>query len=508
MGPPTHPDEPAAGPAGGGSASEDPPAVREAAGGPAAGRRRIEVGLALARPRTWRSAADRFVALLRAGALTLSILTFASYVIGLLRDRAILAEFGASRQVDAFKAAFIVPELSLSLVVASGLAAPFIPLYSALARRDLAEAHRFAQTIATLAVLAMVVVSGLLWLAAPATAEIVVPGFDAAERALYVDLFRVMLVGPILFAASIALGEILVAERRFLFYGLAPPLYNAGIVVGAVLLAGPLGIFGPAYGAVLGAAAHLLIRVAGARRAGVPLRPRLAVRMPAVGEFIRLMLPKTGSSPLEPLTFLAFTNLASGLAAGSVTAVDIARNFQSVPVSLVGVAFSLAAFPALSAAAAAGERHRFVAQLRESGLAIASLSVVAALGLAVVASPAIAILLGGGRFDAAAVERTALVLGVFALSIPFEGLGHLVSRAIFATRHTLLQVAASVVGFGVSVGSAAVLLGPLGVVAIPTGFVIGSAVRLALLGLVLAVRIRRIGPAPEPAPGAPSAPPT
>ncbi len=205
----------------------------------------------------------RFVALLRSGALTLSVLTFASYVMGLLRDRAILTEFGASREVDAFKAAFIVPELSLSLVVASGLAAPFIPLYSGLARQRPAEAHHFAQTIGTLAVGAMVLVSALLWFAAPLTADLVVPGFDRAERTLYVDLFRVMLLGPVLFAASIALGEVLLAERRFLFYGLAPPLYNGGIVAGTVVLAGPLGIFGPAWGAVLGATAHLAIRVVG-----------------------------------------------------------------------------------------------------------------------------------------------------------------------------------------------------------------------------------------------------
>lgn len=467
----------------------DPPAVA-----PAADRGVAGLG-ALRRPSASWPAAARFLALLRAGALTLSVLTFASYLLGLLRDRAILAEFGASREVDAFKAAFIVPELSLSLVVASGLAAPFIPLYSGLARRDRADAHRFAQTVATLAVLAMAAVSGLLWLAAPATAELVVPGFDAAERALYVDLFRVMLLGPICFAASIALGEVLLAERRFLFYGLAPPLYNAGIAGGAVFLSEPLGIFGPAWGAVAGAAAHLAIRVVGARRAGIPLRPRLAVRMPVLAEFIRLMLPKTGSSPLEPLTFLAFTNLASGLAAGSVTAIDVARNFQSVPVSLVGVAFSLAAFPALSAAAAAGDRSRFLANLKESSLAIAALSVAAGLGLALVGGPAIAILLGSGRFDAAAVERTAIVLAVFALSVPFEGLGHLASRAIFATRHTVLQVAASLVGFGLTVGTAAALLGPLGIIAIPTGFLVGSAVRLLLLGLVLAARVRRIDPA-------------
>ena len=74
---------------------------------------------------------------------------------------------------------------------------------------------------------------------------------------MYVDLFRLMCATPILFAASIALGEVLVADRRFLFYGLAPLLYNAGIVIGTLLFASRFGIFAAAIGALLGAVLHL-----------------------------------------------------------------------------------------------------------------------------------------------------------------------------------------------------------------------------------------------------------
>ena len=89
-----------------------------------------------------------------------------------------------------------------------------------------------------------------------------------------------------IFAASIALGEILVAERRFVPYGLAPILYNAGLALGTLLFAGSIGILGPAIGAIIGALLHLLIRAWGIRRLGFPIRPRLQVGTGAVREFI------------------------------------------------------------------------------------------------------------------------------------------------------------------------------------------------------------------------------
>ncbi len=154
-----------------------------------------------------------------------------------------------------------------------------------------------------------------------------------------------MLITPIVFAASIALGEVLVAERHFVYYALAPILYNVGIVLGTVLLHDRIGIAAAAVGAVIGSFLHLGIRLVGMRRTTVRVRFRLDLRMAAIHEFVRLMVPKMLSHPIEPLTFLFFTRVATTLVAGSVTAVSFARNFQSVPVALIGVAISLAAFP-------------------------------------------------------------------------------------------------------------------------------------------------------------------
>ncbi len=438
---------------------------------------------------------DRYVP---RGAILLSVLTFGSYLMGLVRDRILTRTFGAGEELDAFNAAFVIPELSLGIVVASGVAAPFVPMFMGLRRENEPDAQTFGQTILTLAVLAMGVVSVLLFIFAPLTVPIVASGFGPAQQELYIQLFRVMTLTPIIFAASLVLGEVLVADRRFLYYGLAPILYNAGLAFGALVLSPEFGIFGAAIGAVIGACLHLAIRVVGIRGTAFRIRARLALHVAGLRDFFRLALPKTASSPIEPLTFLFFTNVASTLVAGSITSVSLARNFQSVPVSLVGVAFSLAAFPALATAYSAGDKRTFGRIVRMNTLTIGVLTVCSAIGLLVIGELAIDVLLGGGRFDAEDVQRTALVLGVFAISIPFESLGHLYSRAIYATRHTRLQVVASLIGFAVTIGVTLATVNALDIVAIPLGFSAGSAVRFVLLVAVLMPRIRRMPDVPVP----------
>jgi putative peptidoglycan lipid II flippase len=428
------------------------------------------------------------------GAILLSILTFGAYVMGLVRDRILTRTFGAGPELDVFNAAFVLPELTFGVIVASGLGAPFIPIFSGL-KRDAGypAAERFGQTILTLAVLAMGVIAIVLFLIAPLTVAFIAPGFGPVEREQYVELFRIMCVTQVLFAGSMALGEVLVAERRFFFYGAAPLLYNLGIVIGTVALADRIGIAAPAFGAVLGAALHLSLRVIGViARTPFRIRFRLEVRVGAIREFFRLMIPKTASSPIEPLTFLFFTSVASTLVAGSITTINLARNFASVPISLIGVAFSVAAFPGFASAYADRDRRGFIRLVGSNALTIGVLTIGAAIGLIVVGPIAIDVLLGGGRFDADDVARTAAVLSVFALGVPFESLGHLLSRAIYATHHTIYQVVASLLGFAVTIVGTLALVDTLGALAIPLGYSMGSAVRFVALVIVLVGRIRHM----------------
>ncbi|HEY3523019.1 MAG TPA: lipid II flippase MurJ [Candidatus Limnocylindrales bacterium] len=440
---------------------------------------------------------DRF---LPRGALLLATLTLVSYAMGLLRDRTLARTFGAGVEYDAFIAAFQLPELALDVLVASGLTAPFVPIFTGLRAETEAEAARFAQTVVTLAVLVMTATAVLLFATADATAGLVLdPAFPAAGHDVYLGLFRVMCATPVLFAAALALGEILVAERRFFWYALALPTYNGGIVAGAILLGPTLGIYGAAVGAVAGAVVYLGCRMIGVHRAGVALRPALGLRMRSVREFVRLMIPKTLSQPIDPLTFQVFTRVATSLGPGTATAINLARNFQSVPVSIIGAQFAVAAFPGLSAAAASGDRPRFVRSVLTNALTIGAVTTVAAVGLVIVGRLAIRLFLGGGAFDETAIDRTATVLEAFAISIPLESLTHLFARAIYATRNTLLAVLASLAGFAVTVAAAFGLAPTLGIVAVPVAFTAGMAVKLALLVVALVPRVRGLRSEADPA---------
>jgi putative peptidoglycan lipid II flippase len=178
------------------------------------------------------------------------------------------------------------------------------------------------------------------------------------------------------------------------------------------------------------------------------------------------------------------------MAAGSITAVSFARNFQSVPVSLIGIAFSIAAFPVLSRVAASGDRGAFGRLVRENVLIIGGLSVLAGVALALVAGVAIRLLLGGEAFDDEDIAVTTTLLVVFAISVPLESLTHVLARAVYATRHTILPVIASLVGLGVIWVTLELLRDSQGLVAVPLAFAAGMAVRVVVLLGTLTWRVR------------------
>lgn len=426
------------------------------------------------------------------GAALLSALIFGSYLVGLVRDRIFAQTFGAGSELDAYNAAFVLPELLFDVLVEAGLAAAFIPIFINLrsTQADPEVANRFGRTILTLGVAVMGVGSVVLFVFAEAFTGWIAPGFAGEQRELYVALFRVMLVTQVLFAASLTLGQVLLAEQRFFWYGLAPLLYNAGIVFGTVTLSGRLGIFGPAVGAILGAGLHLGSRFIGLRDSSFRIRLGWGASRSSLREFIRLTIPKLASQPVEPVAFLFFTNVASGLAAGSLSVFNYARNFQSLPVSLVGVAFAIAVFPSLSAAYARGDRRGYLRIFGTNLASVVGLTVVSALAMVLLGELGIGILLGGGEFGPDDVARTAAVLGAFALSVPFESVAHLLSRAIFATRQTLLQALASIAGLEITMAATIVLLPNFGILALPLGFAIGQASKVVLLAFILAVRLR------------------
>ena len=246
--------------------------------------RRPAEGVVIAR---FRALFARFVP---PGAVLLAILTFASYFAGLFRDRIFARTFGAGPELDAYNAAFVLPELALDVLVASGLTAPFVPVFTTLGRGDDPDAPpRFAQTVLTLAI-------GVMAAAEPADADrrppttirIVAPGFDAEKQA--------QLPRPVPADAAHAdpvRGLDHASARCWSRNATSSPTPSrrssttSGSSPARVLFHERLGIMAAAVGAVIGAVLHLGIRLVGMTRTTVRVRFRLDLRMRALHEFLR-----------------------------------------------------------------------------------------------------------------------------------------------------------------------------------------------------------------------------
>ena len=428
------------------------------------------------------------------GAIVLSVLSLAYFAMGIVRNRVFANTFGTSAELDAYNAAFRIPEIALDVLVAAGLTAPFVPIYTSLREADSDRpADDFGRTVLTGATGITALAGVAIFLVAPWLGGIIGAGFDPGTRELYVELLRINCLALVLFGASTMLGEILVAHRRFVFYAFAPILYTGGIIAGTVLFAGRFGVAASAWGAVAGAAAHLAIRAIGTLRTSFRVRPSFQIRTAAFREFIRLMLPRMASISIEPFTFAYFTVVAAGIGVGSVSSLNFALDYQAQPVILIGVSFSLAVFPVLSAAYADRDGRTFRAVLRRNIVTIAALTAAAAVALFVLSRILVQVMLGGGKFGPDDVSRTSAVIAVFALSIPFDALAYPLSRGLYATHDTVRQVVASFAGLGVVVTVTQLLVPSFAILAIPLGYAAGMIAKDALLLLFLAPRVRRIG---------------
>lgn len=430
---------------------------------------------------------------LRGGASILTITTFGSYVLGLVRDRILAQTFGASRTLDIYNAAFHIPDLILNIFVAGALSAAFIPIFSGLlAKGQHSEADRFASTTLQAAGVTVIVVGLACFLLMPWLAPLIAPGFTPEEQAILIRASRMLLVSPLLFAFSNGIGGMLISYKRYLPYGLSPMLYNLGIIGGA-LFGAKYGVNGIIVGTLFGALLHLAVRLAGIARTAFRFRDGIDLADHHFIHMVKLMLPKMIGHPVEQVTFLLFTNIASLLAAGSITVVNFARNFQSVPVSLFGIAFSLAIFPMLCEAAAQKKSAHWRENFNKARRNILFFTLPSALGLLLLAKIPVALFLGGGNFTPADSEKTALVLAIFSLAIPTESLQHLYARGFYALKNTVIPVVVGIAGLLIAIFSARLLVPQLDILAIPLGFALGSFARLVLLVLLLPRMLRERG---------------
>lgn len=426
------------------------------------------------------------------GSMNLVLLSGASYVAGLFRDRILAHTFGASRMLDAYGAAFLLPDFLFNLLVASGIAAAVVPIVHELLQKNEKEVSSYMSTVLTLAVTVMGAVSILFLLFANWLVVLVAPGFSHEDQLVVASMMRLLAFSPILFAASNALGALSVARQRYVWYGISPIVYNLGIIFGALVFAPTMGIRGVVYGTLIGATLHLLVRVFDLIHSGIHLTVSYRVRTREFFDTLKLMGPKMVGHPVDLATFWGFTAIASGLQTGSIVVLNFSRNFQSVGVSLIGIALATSSFALFAREAARGDMPAFKKHLSRACIAVSVLSVIAAVALYIIRAPLIALLIGGKAFGPNEIMRTAELLGVMAFSIPTESLSHVLARAWYSTKNTWVPVSMSVVALCVSVGGAWLMVGSLGIVAIGWAFVAGSVLKTLGLALFLPMRIVRL----------------
>ena len=377
-----------------------------------------------------------------------------SNVVGLARQILISRAFGTSGDLDAFYVAQRLPDILFNLAAGGALASAFVPTFTAfLTRGDREGAWRLASGVMNL-VLATLCVTGLLAaFFAPALVRYVLsPGFIQREQqVLTVALLRLLLIASVIFGVSGLLMGILNAHQHFIFPALAPTFYWLGMILGLLVWVPQMGIYGLAWGAVLGAALHLAIQLPGLRGLGARYWPDLGWRNPAVRDVMRLMGPRLVGVAAVQLNFLVSAALASFMLAGSVSALNYAWQVFTMPQVIIAQGISIAALPTFSAMAAREEINAMRASLADALRGILFLALPATVGLLLLRAPVIALLFQRQSFDAASTALVAWALAWFTLGLASHSVVEIVSRAYYALRDTRTPVAIGAAVMGLNI---------------------------------------------------------
>jgi putative peptidoglycan lipid II flippase len=364
-----------------------------------------------------------------------------SNLTGLLRQILIAEAFGTSRDFDAFAAAARFPDLLFNLVAGGALASAFVPtLTGLLAREDRAGAWRLVSSLMNLVTLMLVVVSVLSAVFAPQVVSVIAAGLTPEERPLAEALLRILLISPAIFGVSGLLMGVLNVHQNFLLPALAPTCYWLGMIFGLLVWSPTLGIFGLAWGAVLGSVLHLAVQLPGLR--GLPQARyiiTLGLGNPHVREVAVLMGPRLLGVAAVQLNFLVSTSLATYLVGGA-SALDYAWRIFTMPQVIIAQAISIAALPAFSAMAARGELGAMRASLADTLRLILFLTVPATIGLLALSAPIVALLFERGQFTDASTSLVTYALVFFTLGLVSHSVVEIVSRSYYALKDTWTPV--------------------------------------------------------------------
>lgn len=377
---------------------------------------------------------------LHEAALLLALSMFLSQLLALARDRLLAGTFGAGATLDIYYSAFRLPDLLYATIASFVSVAVLIPfLIERLERGEEKEARNFLSAVFSLFMVVMVAVSALACLFMPKLASWLAPGFDLGDQGQMIIMARILLLSPILLGLSNLLGSVTQVYRKFFIYSLSPIFYNLGIIVGIVWFVPVWGLMGLAWGVILGALLHLAVQLPTLR--GIGFWPRFSLKQlrthfRSIGQMIMTSWPRTLTLSTNQLVILVFIALASYLGRGSIAVFNFAFNLQSVPLAIVGISYSVAAFPTLSKHFARGHLDKFVEQMTSATRHIIFWSLPAVVMFIVLRAQVVRVILGTGRFDWTATRLTAACLALFVVSVLAQSLILLFIRGYYASGQT------------------------------------------------------------------------
>ena len=393
---------------------------------------------------------------IRAASIILASSTLASSLLGLFRDRLLNSYYLDTYPtgIDAYTAAFTIPDFMFFILTSGALAVSFIPVFNQrLVAGNKKSAWELSSSTINIMALATMIASILIMIFAdPLVRYVVSPGLDESGTILAINMMRVIAINPFLFAISTVISSIQQAVGRFVFYALAPAVYNIGILIGITVFTGGINIFGVqifeggimgvALGVVFGAILQLIISLIGLIGLGFDYHFKIYWKNHGFKTVLRLLPARSLDQGIDYVNGIVTTNLSSRMGAGALRSFQQATNLHQMPVNLIGVAISTAFFPQMTEEVGEGKDEQFNKTFRKALRMITWISLPVAVIAYFTRGYVVSFIKNGGD------PLIASVLGTLVVAIFARSLFHIASRGFYARQDTKTPLIISIIAIG------------------------------------------------------------
>ena len=395
---------------------------------------------------------------LHQAAFLLGIFAIASQTLALVRDRLFAHFLGAGTTLDLYYAAFRIPDFIFVSVASLVSITVLIPLIIERMNDNEEKVKVLINNVFTAFLIGIILISAVIFFLVPSLNAIIFSGFSNAEQDTLVVLTRILLLSPILLGISNLFGSVTQTFRRFFVYALSPVFYNIGIIAGMLFLYPLWGVTGLVWGVVFGALLHLAIQIPVIVKQGFLPKIIFSLNKQLLQRVILLSLPRTLGLSAHQIAFFVLIGLASLMVEGSISIFSFSWNLQSVPLAIIGVSYSVAAFPTLARLFSNNEVDKFVKNILVATRHIFFWSLPVVVLFIVLRAQIVRTILGTGEFGWTETRLTAAALALFVVSLVAQSLVLLFVRGYYAAGKTMKPLLVNILSAGGIIVSAYFLI--------------------------------------------------